>query len=151
MTYLEMECSLKIVRHSLRIRYQPCEDTMMIDVSTIISLEILQNLKKSSSKDSLIGILDQTRTPMGTRVLRSNILQPPTLKDQYLETRYEALEELLRSEDMFMEVRKGLKSESIFFCSQTLLMILISSKVFPRYRSYAYSSTNFPFPRGGFG
>ncbi|KAF6823373.1 DNA mismatch repair protein msh4 [Colletotrichum plurivorum] len=121
-SYLESECSLKIVRHSLRVRYQPCEDTMMIDVSTIISLEILQNLRSASSKDNLLGLLDQTRTRMGTRVLRSNILQPPTLKDEYLESRYEALDELLGSQDMFTEVRSALRS---FPDVETLLTKLV--------------------------
>ncbi|EFQ33884.1 MutS domain V [Colletotrichum graminicola M1.001] len=108
--FVELEFSLSIIPHSLRIRYQPSEDTMMIDVSAIISLEILQNLRDSKSKDSLFGILKQTRTPMGSRVLRSNLLQPSTLKDSYLEPRYDALEELLDNHEMFLEIREALKS-----------------------------------------
>ncbi|KHN94077.1 DNA mismatch repair protein MutS, C-terminal domain protein [Metarhizium album ARSEF 1941] len=80
--------------NSLRIRYRPSEDTMMIDVSVIQSLEILQNLDKPKSKDSLFGLLNQTKTPMGSRMLRSNILQPPTKYDTFIGPRYEALEEL---------------------------------------------------------
>ncbi|GKT72977.1 LOW QUALITY PROTEIN: DNA mismatch repair protein [Colletotrichum tofieldiae] len=107
MKFVEAELSLHIIPHSLRIRYQPSEDTMMIDVSAIISLEILQNLRKSKSKDTLFGILKHTRTSMGSRVLRSNLLQPSTLKDSYLEPRYDALEELLKNHDMFLRVREG--------------------------------------------
>ncbi|OLN90322.1 MutS-like protein 4, partial [Colletotrichum chlorophyti] len=110
MRYLEDEFSLRIVPHSLRIRYQPSEDTMMVDVSTIISLEILQNLHNSKSKDSLLGLLNRTQTPMGGRVLRSNLIQPTTLKESYLEPRYDALEELLASHELFAEVRRALKS-----------------------------------------
>lgn len=105
--FLEVEFSLRIIPNSLRVRYQPSEDTMMIDVSAIISLEILQNLRASKSKDSLFGILKHTRTPMGSRVLRSNLLQPSTLKDSYLEPRYDALDELLSNHEMFLGVREG--------------------------------------------
>ncbi|TQN72816.1 MutS protein-like protein 4, partial [Colletotrichum shisoi] len=108
--FLEVEFSLRIIPNSLRVRYQPSEDTMMIDVSAIISLEILQNLRASKSKDSLFGILKHTRTPMGSRVLRSNLLQPSTLKDSYLEPRYDALDELLSNHEMFLGVREALKS-----------------------------------------
>ncbi|KAK1595540.1 muts domain V [Colletotrichum navitas] len=108
--FVELEFSLRIIPHSLRIRYQPSEDTMMIDVSAIISLEILRNLRDSKSKDSLFGILKHTRTPMGSRVLRSNLLQPSTLKESYLVPRYDALEELLDNHGMFLEIREALKS-----------------------------------------
>ncbi|KDN62716.1 putative MutS domain V [Colletotrichum sublineola] len=84
----------------------PSEDTMMIDVSAIMSLEILQNLRNPKSKDSLFGIIKHTRTPMGSRVLRSNLLQPSTLKDSYIEPRYDALEELLTNHEMFLGVRE---------------------------------------------
>ncbi|OHW91873.1 MutS domain V protein, partial [Colletotrichum incanum] len=101
MNFIEVELSLHIIPHSLRIRYQPSEDTMMIDLSAIMSLEILQNLRNPRSKDTLFGILKYTRTSVGSRVLRSNLLQPSTLKDSYLEPRYDALEELLTNHEMF--------------------------------------------------
>ncbi|KAK1468033.1 MutS domain V [Colletotrichum cuscutae] len=110
MSFLETEFSVRVVPHSLRIRYQPSEDTMMIDVSAIMSLEILQNRRHATSSDSLYGVLKHTLTPMGGRVLRSNLLQPSTLKESYLEPRFAALEELLANQDMFAEVRTALKA-----------------------------------------
>ncbi|KXH25729.1 MutS domain V [Colletotrichum salicis] len=110
MSFLEIEFSVRVVPHSLRIRYQPSEDTMMIDMSAIMSLEILQNRRQATSNDSLYGVLKHTLTLMGGRVLRSNILQPSTLKEVYLEPRYDALEELLANQDMFAEVRTALKA-----------------------------------------
>ncbi|KAL0938419.1 DNA mismatch repair protein [Colletotrichum truncatum] len=107
-SFLETQYSLRIFPNSLRVRYQPCEDTMMIDVSTIISIEILQNLGNPRSKDSLLGLLKQTRTPMGARLLRSNLLQPSTLKELFIDPRYDAVEELLQCQDIFIEVRKAL-------------------------------------------
>lgn len=93
--------------HSLRIKYEPSEGSMMIDVSTIHSLELIQNLQNPKSKDCLFGLLNETLTPMGARLLRSNILQPLT-DVQTLETRYDALEELTSRAEMFFATRQGM-------------------------------------------
>jgi DNA mismatch repair protein MSH4 len=53
--------------------------------------------------------MNHTQTPMGARLLRSNILQPLT-NDATLAKRYEALEELSTKEDMFFAVRQAIKS-----------------------------------------
>jgi len=107
MKYLELELSLTIASHSLRIRYQPSEDSMMISLSTIRSLELIQNLLNTKSKQCLFGHLNHTITPMGARILRSSILQPSTMKDVTLTPRYDAVQELSTKEEMFFEVRKG--------------------------------------------
>ena len=78
----------------------------MIDRSTIRSLELIQNLQNIKSKDSLYGLLNQTLTPMGARVLRSSLLQP-SITSKELERRYDALSELERKEDMFFATRQG--------------------------------------------
>ncbi|RYC60541.1 hypothetical protein CHU98_g5673 [Xylaria longipes] len=56
--YVELSCRVSIAAHSLRIRYQPSENTMMIDLSTIHSLELIQNLQEPRSKDSLKEFAD---------------------------------------------------------------------------------------------
>ena len=78
----------------------------MIDLSSIHSLELIQNLKVARSKDCLFGLLNQTLTPMGSRLLRGNILQPLTEID-VIRKRYDALEELATREEMFFAVRQG--------------------------------------------
>lgn len=78
----------------------------MIDLSTITSLELIQNLQNPKSKDCLFGLLDETLTPMGSRFLRSNILQPST-DAAMLEERLCALEELTTKEEVFFAVREG--------------------------------------------
>jgi DNA mismatch repair protein MSH4 len=108
MKYIEQGFTITFAPHSLRIRYQPSEDTMMIDVSAFQSLEIMQNSRNPKSKDCLFGLLNHTTTPMGTRMLRSNIIQPPTRHDGFIIPRYEALEELTTNEEMFLEIRKGI-------------------------------------------
>ncbi|KAJ4138368.1 MutS protein msh4 [Fusarium equiseti] len=109
MKYIHQKFNINFVPHSLRIQYRPSEDTMLIDISAIQSLEIMQNLRNSKSKDSLFGLLNHTSTPMGSRLLRSNILQPPTNARKFILTRYDALEELTTNEEMFLEIRKALK------------------------------------------
>jgi DNA mismatch repair protein MSH4 len=93
---------------SLRIKYEPSEGSMMADLSTVRSLELVQNLTNPKSKDCLFGLLNATLTPMGGRLLRSNILQPLT-NEETLGTRYDALEELSTKEEMFHAVREALK------------------------------------------
>ncbi|KAI1118957.1 muts domain V [Nemania sp. NC0429] len=107
--YVELSCRVTIAAHSLRIRYQPSENTMMIDLSTIHSLELIQNIQEPRSKDCLFGLLNQCLTPMGSRMLRSNIIQPSTQVESTLMPRYDALEELVTKEDMFFDIRKALK------------------------------------------
>lgn len=113
MKYIEQNFTITFAPHSLRIHYQPSEDTMMIDISAFQSLEIMQNSRDSKSKDCLFGLLNHTYTPMGTRMLRSNILQPPTRADSFINPRYEALEEMTADEEMFLETRKGIEIDSI--------------------------------------
>lgn len=81
----------------------------MIDLSTIASLELIQNLQNQKSKHSLFGLLNETLTAMGARFLRSNILQPSTdaLK---IQGRYEALEEITTKEELFFAIRNGTKT-----------------------------------------
>jgi DNA mismatch repair protein MSH4 len=79
----------------------------MIDLSTIQSLELIQNLHNSRSKECLFGLMNETLTPMGSRLLRSSILQPST-QAEVLTQRYDAVEEISNREDMFFQIRQGL-------------------------------------------
>lgn len=80
---------------------------MMIDISTIHSLELIQNLQNAKSKHCLLGLLNETSTPMGNRMLRSNILQPSTQVEHTLNPRFDALDELTIKEHMFFEIKIG--------------------------------------------
>ncbi|KAI6819431.1 hypothetical protein KC332_g9419 [Hortaea werneckii] len=106
--YVELSLSKTFPQRSLRIKYEPSEGSMMIDLSTIRSLELVQNLHSAKSKDCLFGLLNHTLTPMGSRLLRSSIMQPLT-NSETLNIRYEALEELSTKEEMFFAVRQALK------------------------------------------
>ncbi|RDL36911.1 p-loop containing nucleoside triphosphate hydrolase [Venustampulla echinocandica] len=128
--YIELKMSLTFAFHSLRIKYQPSEGTMMIDLSTIRALELIQNIHDTKSKHCLLGLMSETLTPMGSRLLRSSILQPSTQSD-VLTQRYEAAEELLSHDDMFYQTRQGLKS---FNDIEKLLTLLITIPMDPSIR-----------------
>ena len=108
LSYVELAMARNFPFRSLRIKYEPSEGSMMIDLSTIQSLELVQNLQNAKSKESLLGLLNETQTPMGARLLRANILQPLT-NSETLSIRYDALEELSIKEEMFTAVRQALK------------------------------------------
>lgn len=80
---------------------------MMIDLSAIKSLEIMQNRHNPKPKECLFGLLNNTTTAMGSRMLRSNILQPPTRHDTFIQPRYDALEEMATSEEIFRSTQQG--------------------------------------------
>ncbi|KAI9788486.1 MAG: MutS protein msh4 [Piccolia ochrophora] len=109
LSYVESTYSTSFAFHSLRFSFQPPEGSMMIDLSTIQSLELIQNIQNARSKDCLFGLLNETLTPMGSRLLRSNVLQPLT-DSEVLKGRYDAVEELTTKEDMFFATRQALKS-----------------------------------------
>ena len=109
MKYVELILLFSFAFHSLRIKYEPSEGVMMVDLSTMRSLELIQNLQNAKSRDCLYGLLNQTLTPMGSRFLKSNVLQPSTDGD-VLEKRWSALQELAVKEDVFFSVRQGTKS-----------------------------------------
>ncbi|KAL2815620.1 muts domain V-domain-containing protein [Aspergillus cavernicola] len=129
--YVELELNSIFTSHSLRIRFEPSQGSMSIDLSTIISLELIQNLHNVKSNESLYGLLNETLTPMGARLLRANILQPST-EEQKLLGRYEAVEDLSTKEEMFFSVRQALKG---FVDADRILTSLI---LIPTKRTFQY-------------
>jgi DNA mismatch repair protein MutS len=52
------------------------DDFMVLDAATRRNLELTETLRTSQVKGSLLGVLDQTVTPMGARLLRQWVNQP---------------------------------------------------------------------------
>ncbi|CEQ39579.1 SPOSA6832_01105, partial [Sporobolomyces salmonicolor] len=127
--YLETQ-SLTFSPRSLLIRYAPLEGTCLIDADSAKNLELVGNVSLSSSsltsrrrrltgerrtqllnrnsKQHLLGMLNKCLTPMGTRLLRANILAPLT-QPTIIDTRLDVVEELVNSEERFHALRKGLE------------------------------------------
>ena len=96
---------------------------MMTDLSTIHALEFIQNLQNAKSKDCLFGLLNQTQTAMGVRLLKSNVVQPLT-DAAYLTKRYDALDELTTREDVFFAVRQGMTRSSRLRINRPLTIVI---------------------------
>ncbi|OQD67622.1 hypothetical protein PENPOL_c003G09892 [Penicillium polonicum] len=79
--YVEVELQRSFTAHSLRIRFEPSQGSMTIDLATIVSLELIQNLQNAKSKEKRVK----------------------------LTARYNAVEDLATKEDMFVSVRQALK------------------------------------------
>ena len=79
--FVEISHGISFALNSLRVRYEASEGDqnqaipwkcvnlivgcMLIDASTIYSLELIQNIHAPQSTDSFLGLLNNTLTPMG--------------------------------------------------------------------------------------
>lgn len=68
-----------------------------MDFETLKSLEVLANARSGSASESLLGAIDRTKTPLGARFLRAQLLSP--LADvASLHARLDCVDELLNDE-----------------------------------------------------
>jgi len=68
---------------------------MELDYTTLRNLELTQSLRTGEKKGSLLWVLDQTRTPMGGRMLRSWV-ERPLLNPAAIRRRLTAVNELVK-------------------------------------------------------
>ncbi|NDK09653.1 hypothetical protein GW846_02645 [Candidatus Gracilibacteria bacterium] len=82
---------------------------MELDESTIRSLDLVYNIAtKSSKKGTLLGVLDETKTPMGRRFMREQILRP--LQDiDTIKERQSFIAEFKKNQILLDQVRNELK------------------------------------------
>jgi len=72
--------------------YSSADGLMMITTAAAATLELTRNLGQSQANrwHSLFGVMRHTRTGMGTRLLRANIMQP-SAEIQNIEARLDAV------------------------------------------------------------
>ncbi len=80
---------------------------MILDTSTRRNLELTETLREKQKRGSLLWVLDQTKTAMGARLLRSQIEQPLLDRGKILE-RQQAVEELFSQYMVREEIREYL-------------------------------------------
>ncbi len=100
--------------HLDRPAYYDRADSMVLDAVTVRNLELLEPIFAagaglSSSQLTVLGVLDQTLTPMGGRLLRQRLLRP-SMDRAEIEQRLEAVGELLQQTILRAELRKQLDS-----------------------------------------
>lgn len=81
-------------------------DTMVLDAVTVRNLELMEPIF-SDGGATLIGILDQTCTGMGGRLMRQRLLRP-SLDLTEIEARLDAVSDLVRETILRAELRKQL-------------------------------------------
>lgn len=109
MKHMEESRNSVFINHSVQFKYRGCRESMLIDSGTARNLELTVSLSNKDDQGTLFGVLNQTLTPMGNRLLRTNILQPSKDK-RAISSRLDSVELLSRSEELFYSVREALKS-----------------------------------------
>ena len=79
--------------HVTGLRTRQSGDVLVLDTITRRNLELVESLADGSRAGTLLDVLDQTVTPMGTRALREWILQP-LVRLGPIQDRLDAVEEL---------------------------------------------------------
>ena len=76
---------------------------LAIDRSTMMQLELLVNSKTGKAKDSLVDSIDCTKTTVGSRLLRTNLMSPPMRADT-VNSRLDLVDLFLGDPDFFYDV-----------------------------------------------
>ncbi len=84
---------------------------MWLDSSTARNLELLQSIREGGKKGTLLGVLDQTLTPMGARLLKTWLVRPLTRKKE-IDRRLDAVQGLLNDSMLRKDLRQTLKEVS---------------------------------------
>ncbi len=87
--------------------YKP-SDFVILDSNTQRNLELTESLYDRSKQGTLLGVLDRTLTPMGSRKLRQWIHYPLQRIDEITQ-RLDAVEELYNNAELRMLLREQLK------------------------------------------
>ncbi|MGE4352516.1 MAG: DNA mismatch repair protein MutS [Oscillospiraceae bacterium] len=80
---------------------------MELDYTTRRNLELTENLRSGDKKDTLLSVLDMTKTPMGGRLLRAWINRP-LVSPMAIKARLDAVGELYANQIMRGELRNVL-------------------------------------------
>lgn len=81
--------------HISGLKYRETADYLFLDAVTLRNLEIFET-RGATAKNTLFGVLDQTVTGMGARLLKEWLLRP-SLKRTEIQTRLNAVDELTDS------------------------------------------------------
>ena len=92
-----------------RLSFLDAADTMQLDIYTLRNLEITRSLRDGGKKNTLFDVLDFTRTPMGTRLLKS-WLEHPLLTPHRIDARLGAVAELVENAPLRGSLREHLRS-----------------------------------------
>ncbi len=83
------------------------QNYLIIDPTSLRSLEVLRTIRSNGIDGSLVGAIDRTLTPMGSRLLRNWLCYP--LRDiAAIRQRQDAIEQLMNAEHALSQIRQVL-------------------------------------------
>ncbi len=106
LAYLEETQKCDLV-HLTQLRPLHPEQSMWLDESTLLNLEVFENASGVGRRHTLFAVLNHTRTAMGARLLRKWLGQP-LLEREAIEARLEAVAELLQRGGALEELQEAL-------------------------------------------
>ncbi len=107
LNYLQKTQQRKIT-HFNQVQYYDTKQFMILDSFTRKNLELTQTARDQSKKGSLLWLLDQSQTAMGSRLLRRWLEKPLLIKSE-IEERLDQVEELYHNPLLTEELKKSLK------------------------------------------
>ncbi len=102
------ETQQKETKHVKALKPYTLGSYLVIDDRSCRNLELVKNLQTGEKKGSLLGILDQTVTAMGSRLLKTWI-KYPLLQHDRIEKRLTAVSDAASSSSLRSEIRAELK------------------------------------------
>lgn len=104
LSYLE-ETQKRALPHIRSIRAYTVSDYMILDRATVRNLELTERIHADEREGTLLGLLDMTRTPMGGRLLRRDLLSP-LMSIEKIKRRLDGVEELVSKSVVRQELRR---------------------------------------------
>ena len=114
--------------HIQNFRYQGQEDYMHLDPFTIQNLELFKSNSDTNKKASLIEIIDKTRTPSGSRLLKKH-LKSPLIDKNRIKKRQKRISEIIKDNDLRDNISTLLKQ---MFDIERIISRISSNKTNPR-------------------
>ena len=96
------------LQHVKGVKVYSGSEYMVLDPTTLRNLEVLRSYRDGSVKGTLLEVLDRTRTPMGSRLMR-NWIQQPLMDVDLIGRRQDAVEALY--DDLFLrsDIKESLR------------------------------------------
>jgi DNA mismatch repair protein MSH4 len=107
--YAQLCLGAGLSRHSLSLDVNAGGNHRMnMDRATMTNLELLVNAKTGKMGHSLVGSVDCTKTSVGGKLLRTNLMAPPTRLDT-IHARLDLVDSFLEDEEFFYVVMEHLE------------------------------------------
>ena len=116
------------LEHISGLRCDIQSNYMVLDSATIRNLELLESVSGGRYKDTLLGVVDQTGTGMGARLLRQWMIRPSVNAEEIV-LRQDAVDELVSSTSHLDETRAAFNGMADF---ERLLSKIVLGTATPR-------------------